>query len=34
MLNQFMSVGIERIPQDVYTGSLLTKSYIQSLANH
>jgi len=29
-----MRVEIERITQDVYTGSLLTKSYIQSLANH
>ena len=29
-----MSVGIENITQDVYNGSLLTKSYIQSSANH
>ena len=34
MLKQFMSVGIERIKQDVYTGSLLTQSYIQSPTNH
>ena len=28
MLKQFMSVGVERITQDVYTGSLLSKRYI------
>jgi len=34
MLKKFMSIGIERIKQDVYTGSLLTQNYIQSSTYH
>lgn len=33
-LKQFMREEIERISQEVYIGSLLTKSYIHSSANH
>jgi len=33
-LKQFIKVDIEKITQEVYTDSLLTKNYIQTSANH